>query len=71
MKNRIIAQNTLTHAYKGQAVLAQKGIQAAIVRLSSEQTTRGCAWGLSLAENLLPRAVKSLNEQGAFVGQIL
>ena len=67
----IIAQSSLTFAYKGEGILRANGIRVGIVRLSSEKTRRGCGYGLSLGEAELPKALALLKQQGAFIGEIV
>ena len=47
----IIAQSSLTHAYKGEAVLRSVGMPVQIVRLSAEKTLRGCGYGLLVRDH--------------------
>ena len=67
----IIAQSTLTHAYKGEAILRSGGIWVQTIRLSGKKTQNGCGYGLSLRESDLNRALMLLRAKGAFIGQIL
>ena len=70
-RQSIIAQSSLTYAYKGQSILQENGIPSQIIRLSGQRTQRGCGYGLSLAKQELPRAVMLLRQRGAFIGEIL
>ncbi len=67
----IIAQSSLTHAYKGESVLRSAGVSVQIVRLSAEKTLRGCGYGLSVRDNELQKALSLLKSRGAFIGEII
>jgi hypothetical protein len=67
----IIAQSSLTYAYKGESILKGNGIWANTIRLSGQKTQNGCGYGLSLKESDLNRALMLLRAGGAFVGQII
>ena len=71
MQKRIIAQSSLTYAYKGESILRASGIAVQIVRLAAGQTIGGCGYGLSIFETDLNRALGQLRSRGAFIGQIL
>ena len=40
------AIGSLTHAIKGQRILAENGVTGTIVKLDSKKTRRGCAYGI-------------------------
>ncbi len=40
---------SLTHAMKGQKLLAEVGIAANIVKLDAKKTRRGCAYGIEFS----------------------
>ena len=67
----VIAQSSLTYAYKGESILRSAGIPTMIVRLSAEKTHRGCGYGLSINESDLQRALGQLRQKGAFIGEIV
>lgn len=67
----IIAQSSLTHAYKGESILRSAGISVQIVRLSVEKTLRGCGYGLSIRDSELQKALAQLRSRGAFIGEII
>ena len=67
----IIAQSSLTHAYKGEAVLRSVGRPVQIVRLSAEKTLRGCGYGLLVRDHELQKALSLLKSRGAFIGEII
>ena len=69
-RQSIIAQSSLTFAYKGESILRASGIVVRIVRLSSERTQKGCGYGLSVNNADLDRAILLLRQRGAFVGEI-
>ena len=70
-RQSIIAQSSLTYAYKGEGILRANGIYTEIIRLSGQQTQRGCGYGLLVSQKDLNRAVTLLQQNGAFVGEIL
>jgi len=70
-RRSVIAQSSLTYAYKGEAILRAGGIRVQIIRLSGVQTQRGCGYGLSVAPHDLDRSVLLLRQSGAFVGEII
>jgi hypothetical protein len=70
-KFSIIAQSSLTYAYKGEAILRENGIHVQILRLSGQKTQRGCGYGLSVKDNELQRALSLLRQRGAFIGEII
>ena len=70
-RQSIIAQSSLTYAYKGESVLRANGIRSQIVRLSGQKTQRGCGYGLSVASSDLDFAVAALRRAGAFIGEII
>lgn len=47
---------SLTHAMKGQKLLAEDGISARIVKLDAKRTRRGCAYGIEFSCTDLRRA---------------
>lgn len=67
----IIAQSSLTYAYKGESILRSAGISVKIVRLSAEKTQRGCGYGLFVRDHELSKALMLLRRSGAFIGEIL
>ena len=67
----IIAQSSLTYAYKGESILRNAGVPVQIVRLSSEKTQRGCGYGLSIRDHELQKALSLLRRSGAFIGEIV
>ncbi len=67
----IIAQSSLTHAYKGESILRSAGVSVQIVRLSAERTQRGCGYGLSVRDSELQIALSLLRRSGAFIGEII
>jgi hypothetical protein len=67
----IIAQSSLTYAYKGESILRANGIGVRLVRLSGNQSQKGCGYGLAVSQSELPRAVLLLRQSGAFVGEII
>lgn len=71
MNTRVIAQSSLTYAYKGEGILRQAGIPVKIIRLSSGQTVNGCGYGLSVPADSLSACISLLKQRGAFVGQII
>ena len=70
-RQSIIAQSSLTYAYKGESILKANGIRSQIVRLSGQKTQRGCGYGLSVASSDLESALAVLHRSGAFIGEII
>lgn len=70
-RQMIIAQSSLTYAYKGESILKASGIRVMVIKLSDQKTQRGCGYGLSVSENDLQRALSILRQRGAFIGEIL
>ena len=67
----IIAQSSLTYAYKGEAILRENGMRVQILKLSGQKTQRGCGYGLSVKASDLQRALSLLRQRGAFIGEII
>ncbi len=51
---------SLTHAMKGQKLLAGVGIESRIVKLDAKRTRRGCAYGIEFSSAELKRAKSTL-----------
>lgn len=50
MKYRFFAFSSLTYAYKGQDALDNTGIRSKIIRLSGNETKKGCRYGIEVSE---------------------
>ena len=70
-RQSIIAQSSLTFAYKGESILRANGIAVRVIRLSSERTHKGCGYGLSVDASDLNRAIGVLRQRGAYIGEII
>ena len=50
MKHRYFAFSSLTYAYKGKDALDNTGIRSKIIRLSGNETKKGCRYGIEVSE---------------------
>lgn len=64
MKYSYFAFSSLTYAYKGKDALDRAGIRSKIVRLSGNETKKGCRYGVEVSENDRPDAAFALRRNG-------
>ncbi len=64
MKHRYFAFSSLTFAYKGQDALDNTGIRSKIIRLSGDETKKGCRYGIEVNDKDYPDAKYALNRAG-------
>lgn len=64
MKHRYFAFSSLTYAYKGQDALDNTGIRSKIIRLSGNETKKGCRYGIDVSERDYSDAKFALNRAG-------
>ncbi len=60
---KFLALRSVTHAFKAKKLLASYGISSRVIK-NSDKKIGGCAYGIAVGSDNLPRAQKILSESG-------
>ena len=62
---------SMTDSQKSKKLLGNSGISTQIVSLDKSLTKRGCAFGIVIPETSSERAIKILDREGLYYGELL